>query len=141
MNIDVKNNSNYAIDIELLKKISFEIFDQNIQIDLLITSSNEIKKINKKFRNIDRETDVLSFQYGDMINAPFGSIVVSYDLIEKKASEYGHDFNDELSLLYTHGLLHIKEYDHEIDNGEHRKEEARIIEMFKLPNSLLARNS
>ncbi|WP_193228465.1 rRNA maturation RNAse YbeY, partial [Aliarcobacter butzleri] len=49
--------------------------------------------------------------------------------------------NEEFTLLFIHGLLHLLGFDHEIDNGEHRLKEEELIEKFKLPSSLIVRNS
>ena len=76
-----------------------------------------------------------------MPNMPLGSIVISTDFVEEKAKEYGHTFNEEFSLLFIHGLLHLLKYDHEVDNGEHRAKEEELIKKFNLPDSLIVRNS
>ena len=71
---------------------------------------------------------------------PLGSIVISIDTAKKEAEEFGHSIEDEIKLLFIHGLLHLLGYDHEIDNGEMRAKEAEIIEKFNLPKSLIVRN-
>jgi len=72
-------------------------------------------------------------------NMPLGSIVISADFVQEKAKELKHGEQDELSLLFIHGLLHLLEYDHETDNGEMRKREKEMIENFGLPSSLIIR--
>ena len=109
------------------------------EIELIITDSNEIQSINKEHRNIDTPTDVLSFPYVDMPMSPLGSIIISLEHIQEKAQELGHSQNDECALLFIHGLLHLLGFDHEVDHGEMRSEEAKIINMFKLPKSLIIR--
>ncbi|MEO1938129.1 MAG: rRNA maturation RNase YbeY, partial [Sulfurimonas sp.] len=71
--------------------------------------------------------------------APLGSIVISYDFVKEKAAEFGHSQDDEFTLLFIHGLLHILGYDHEIDSGEMRQKEEEIIKNFNLPKSLIVR--
>jgi probable rRNA maturation factor len=71
--------------------------------------------------------------------APLGSIVISSWHVESMAQELGHSNNDELALLFIHGMLHLLGYDHEVDNGEMRNEEAKLIEKFALPQSLIIR--
>ena len=71
--------------------------------------------------------------------APLGSIVISNYHVETKAKEFLHETNDELALLFIHGLLHILGYDHEVDNGEMREKEKELIQKFNLPNSLIVR--
>jgi probable rRNA maturation factor len=71
--------------------------------------------------------------------SPLGSIVISCDFVQEKALEFGHTQNDELCLLFIHGLLHILGYDHEVDNGEMRQKEKELINKFALPKSLIVR--
>ena len=95
--------------------------------------------MNKQHRAIDASTDVLSFPYEDMPMAPLGSIVISLDHVQKAAQELQHSNEDEFTLLFIHGLLHLLGFDHEVDNGEMREEELQIIQKFKLPKSLIIR--
>ena len=138
--IDLDNETGFEIDILILEKITNSLTQKDIE--LLIVKNDEIQKLNKEHRNIDKATDVLSFPIDfDMPNMPLGSIVISTDFVEEKAKEYGHSFNDEFSLLFIHGILHLLGYDHEVDNGEHRQKEEELIKEFNLPDSLIVRNS
>ncbi|MGB5794145.1 rRNA maturation RNase YbeY [Poseidonibacter sp.] len=138
--IDFENNTSYDIDITILEKISISLTKKDIE--LIIVNNDEIQQLNKEHRNIDKATDVLSFPLDfELENMPLGSIVISVDFVEEKAKEYNHTFNEELSLLFIHGLLHLLGFDHEVDNGEHRDKEEELIKEFNLPNSLIVRNS
>lgn len=138
--IDLDNATEFEIDIISLEEIAETLTKKDIE--LLIVKNDEIRELNKEHRNIDKATDVLSFPMDfDFVNMPLGSIVISTDFVEEKAKEYGHSFNEELSLLFIHGLLHLLGYDHEVDNGEHRDKEEELIKKFNLPNSLIVRNS
>ncbi len=139
LNIVFENNTNHDLNIDFLNDIAKTLSDG--EIEFILTDNNEIQEINLTTRGIDRPTDVLSFPYENMPNTPLGSIVISIDFVEEKAKEYHHSFSDELSLLFIHGLLHLNGYDHEIDNGEHRKKEEELIQQFHLPDSLIVRNS
>jgi probable rRNA maturation factor len=108
------------------------------EIELLIVSNAEMQEINKTQREINKPTDVLSFPY-DMPLGPLGSIVISCAFVQEGAQEFGHTTDDEMALLFIHGLLHILGYDHEVDNGEMRQKEKEIIEQFSLPKSLIVR--
>lgn len=110
------------------------------EIELIITDAHEMREINKEHRGIDKATDVLSFPYEAMPMIPLGSIVICREYIEQKAIEFGHTNDDEFALLFIHGLLHLLGYDHEVDDGEMRQEEARLIQKFNLPESLIVRN-
>jgi len=68
-----------------------------------------------------------------------GSIVISSSFVEQKADELGHSNQDELSLLFIHGMLHLLGFDHEVDDGEMRSREEKLIRAFDLPKSLIIR--
>ena len=70
---------------------------------------------------------------------PLGSIVISVDFVTQKAAEFQHSEEEEFTLLFIHGLLHLLGYDHETDNGEMREKEEQIITELNLPKSLIIR--
>lgn len=72
---------------------------------------------------------------------PLGSIVISVDYAQEKANEFNHTLEEEITLLFIHGLLHLLGFDHEVDKGEHRTKEEELINTFNLPNSLIVRNT
>lgn len=137
--IELDNRTSINLDINVLERIAHSLTKK--EIELIITSNEEIREINRDHRNIDKDTDVLSFPYEEMPMSPLGSIVISSSHVENKAKELKHEFNDELSLLFIHGLLHLLGYDHEVDNGEMRQKEEELIERFNLPKSLIVRNN
>ncbi|KAB0613191.1 rRNA maturation RNase YbeY [Campylobacter hyointestinalis] len=110
------------------------------EIELVFVSSDEMQEINKKERNIDKTTDVLSFPLEYVPHFPIGSIVINIDLASSKSKELGHKVEDEIALLFIHGLLHVLGFDHENDDGEMRRREIDIIEKFSLPKSLIVRS-
>jgi len=135
--IDIDNKTSFEVNNTLLQKIAASLTDKDIE--LVITTNDEIQQINKEYRNIDKPTDVLSFPYEEMPMSPLGSIVVSEEFVITKAEEFGHAPQDEFALLFIHGLLHLLGYDHEIDAGEMRAEEEKLIHKFNLPESLIVR--
>jgi probable rRNA maturation factor len=136
--LTIKNLTHLEINRELLEKIS-DIFT-NREIDITICNNDLIKKYNKRYRDIDKITDVLSFPIdSNFDNTPLGSIVISADFVKERAEYFGHTNQDEFTLLFIHGLLHLLGYDHEIDNGEMRQKEREIIAKFNLPKSLIIR--
>ena len=138
--IDLDNTTEFLIDTASLEKIAESLTKKDIE--LIVVKNDEIQELNKEHRKIDKATDVLSFPMDfDFPNMPLGSIVISSDFVEEKAKEYGHSFNEEFSLLFIHGILHLLGYDHEVDNGEHREKEEELIKEFNLPDSLIVRNS
>ena len=135
--IELDNKTLFEVNETLLNTIA-KLYTQK-EIELIVTTDFEMQAINKEQRGIDSSTDVLSFPYESMPHSPLGSIVISLDFVEKKAQELGHSKENELTLLFIHGLLHLLGFDHEVDNGEMRQEEKKIIERFKLPQSLIVR--
>ena len=138
--IDIENNTSFKIDENKLEAICSTLTKKDIE--LIIVNNDEIQELNKEHRSIDKPTDVLSFPLEfEMENMPLGSIVISLDFVEEKAKEYSHTQEEEFSLLFIHGLLHLLGFDHEVDDGEHRQKEEELIKEFNLPNSLIVRNS
>ena len=135
--IDLENKTDLTINELLLNTIASSL--TNKDIELIITSDDEIKEINKLHRDIDKSTDVLSFPCEEMPMSPLGSIIISDSYVKNVSTELKHTTDDELALLFIHGLLHLMGYDHEVDNGEMRDEEEKLINKFNLPKSLIIR--
>ncbi|MBU1658365.1 rRNA maturation RNase YbeY [bacterium] len=135
--IELDNRTSLEINESILNTIASSL--TNKEIELIITTNEEIRGINKEFRGIDKDTDVLSFPYEEMPMSPLGSIVISSWHVEAKAKELGHENSDECALLFIHGLLHLLGFDHEVDHGEMREEEAKLIKKYNLPESLIIR--
>ena len=110
-------------------------------VELVFVSDDEMRKINREHRGINKATDVLSFPYEQVSGGLMGSVVISTDTASRVASELGHSIECEIALLFLHGILHILGYDHEIDGGQMRGKEKEVIEHFSLPDSLIIRNS
>lgn len=120
------------------KTLSFLSIKDNYIVDVTIIDNQEIHKINKEYRGVDRPTDVISFAFFDDENeslvkgdAPksLGQILISYQKAEEQAKEYGHSLYREMSFLFVHGLLHLLGYDHMNEKDEK--------EMFKLQDDIL----
>jgi len=134
----VNNATEKRISTKHLDAIADTLSDR--EIELLLCDDAAIRELNREHRGIDRPTDVLSFPLEEAIpGTPLGSIVISLDHVERKAKELGHSQEDELALLFIHGLLHLLGYDHETDEGEMREREAELIRSFGLPESLIVR--
>ena len=141
-NVSDKKYSKYQPLLLKLSKKTFKILKikDNYIIDLDFVTASKIKQINKKYRNIDKETDVLSFAFLELkknevkiiSKAPqfLGEIIISTHKIEQQAKEFKHTFKYELAYLYLHGLLHLLGYDH-----VHNEREKKI--MFTLEDKIL----
>ncbi len=121
-----ENNTDRHINRKLIKEVikttlDYENILNDCEISITIVDNEEIHRINKKFRNIDTATDVLSFPLIDFnkeklpdknIKVYLGDIVISIERAEEQAHEYGHSLNRELGFLTAHSMLHLLGYDH-----------------------------
>ncbi len=141
--IDLDNQTPLAVDLEALEKIADALSDK--EVELIITDDETIQELNAQHRGKNNATDVLSFPMEapfteqSIFGMPLGSIVIAESFVKEKAAEFGHTIQDELSLLFIHGMLHLLGFDHEHDHGEMRMREKELIEAFDLPNSLIVR--
>ena len=135
--IELDNQTEKKYDFTLIEAIAAEM--GRGEIELILTDNEEIAAINRQFRGIDKPTDVLSFPSDPFPGAPLGSIVISVDKVASVAAELGHTEEEELALLFIHGMLHLLGYDHEVDDGEMRAREVELIERVSLPKSLIVR--
>ena len=136
MKILFDNNTNYNIDentFNLINKcieetLKTENFTNNVEISLSIVDNKEIKKLNSIHRNIDKETDVLSFPMLDEFNniennmlhpILLGDIIISIDKAMTQAKDYGHSLERELCFLTVDSMLHLFGYDH-MDKDEEK---------------------
>ncbi len=145
MLIDLENETTLQFDLNALEEIASSLTTK--EIELIITDNESIQELNQEHREMNKPTDVLSFPMDapfteqSIFGMPLGSIVISADLVKEKANEFGHTVQDELSLLFIHGLLHLLGFDHETDDGEMRAREREIIKAFDLPSSLIVRTT
>lgn len=144
--LDIEENQDYSeiIDRALTKCYEEEdIEKKNLYIQITLTNPENIREINKQYRNIDKATDVLSFpmfereeiknidgKYKDIL----GDIVISIKQVQAQAEEYGHSFERELSYMVVHGFYHLLGYDHieEEDKKEMRVKEEVILSKLHL---------
>lgn len=137
---------------KLIKEVVSRVLEEEkvlpeIDVYITLTNNEEIHKINKEYRDVDRPTDVLSFPMyerdeiadlkndtDDEIEKILGDIIVSIEKVREQAEEYGHSFERELAYLVTHGMLHLLGYDHMIEEEKAvmRKREEEILETLNI---------
>lgn len=144
--LDIEENTEY---VDTLNKVLEECFleeklkDKKLYVNIVLTNPENIRKMNKEYRNIDKETDVLSFpifekhelEERQTINEDvLGDIVISIERVEEQAKEYGHSFERELSYMAVHGFYHLMGYDHidEEDKIIMRQKEEVVLEKLKI---------
>ena len=147
---DIEENKLYE---KLIEKVLTKCFEEehlensHLCITVTLTNPENIREINKEYRNIDRSTDVLSFpmfekeeldekikkndfEHEDML----GDIIISIERVEEQAKEYGHSFERELSYMLVHGFYHLMGYDHikEEDKLKMRPKEEKVLNDLKI---------
>lgn len=109
------------IKIALKEICNIESIKLDYIIELTILDTTEMSTLNLKYRNINRDTDILSF--GSISNILphsllLGEIFINYDKVVSQAKEYGHSIERELLFLFTHGVYHLLDYDHTNNDDE-----------------------
>lgn len=143
--LDLEENNAYE---KIIKKVIEQCFkeekieESKLYISITLTTPQNIHKINKQYRNVDNETDVLSFpifekkeleekiktkrfEHEDIL----GDIVISIDRVKEQAKEYGHSFEREFAYMLVHGFYHLMGYDHikEEDKAIMRPKEEKVL--------------
>lgn len=145
---DIEENEEYKKIIQKVVNTCFKeenLEKTNLYLNIILTNPETIRQTNKKYRNIDKETDVLSFpmfqkeeldnlikeslQREETIEDVLGDIMISIPRVIEQANEYGHSVERELAYMVVHGFYHVMGYDH-------IKEEDKIIMRPKEENIL-----
>jgi probable rRNA maturation factor len=127
----------YRIQVPSLKRfllrlrLRLSIPDQEFVV--LLTNDRTIRRFNRRFRNTDKATDVLSFpgqgtsdQTLSFENEYLGDIIISVETAQRQALDRSHSLERELQILVIHGLLHLLGHDHETDQGQMRRKELML---------------
>lgn len=148
--LEEKENAKYEEIIEKVIKKCFEVenlIDSQLYISITLTTPENIHKINKEYRDVDKPTDVLSFpmfekeeidkkiaekdfEHEDVL----GDIVISIEQVQNQAEEYGHGFEREFAYMIVHGFYHLMGYDHmeEEDKLIMRQKEENILNSLEI---------
>jgi probable rRNA maturation factor len=108
-------------------------------VSIAIVSDAEIQTLNRRYRRVNRATDVLSFPSGEPVGDSMGEIVIARGVARRQAKDAGHSELTEWRVLALHGLLHLLGYDHEQDNGRMRRVERRLRRKGGLRDGLIDR--
>ncbi len=110
-------------------------------VNVLVTSSGELRSLNRRFREKDKPTDVLSFLPDPgFATGLAGDIAISGEIAKHSAHRLGHSTAQEIKILALHGLLHLAGYDHENDHGVMAAKELNLRHSLGLPAGLIERN-
>lgn len=145
--LEIEENAEFE---ELINKVLEECFlvenmqDSKIYIDITLTNPENIKKLNNEYRNIDKETDVLSFpmfeksEIEDVKRTEYreslGDIVISIERVKEQAIEYEHSFEREFAYMLVHGFYHLMGEDHieESDKKVMREKEEYVLNRLQI---------
>lgn len=147
--LEIEEDTKY---LELIEKVIGQAFKEekieniNLYIDIILTNPENIRKINNQYRNIDKETDVLSFPMfekaeiedlknnGNDIEEVLGDIIISIKKVQEQAIEYGHSFERELAYMLIHGFYHLMGYDHmnEEEKKQMREKEEGVLSKLNI---------
>ena len=125
MSLFISNSTNFPIsdslEEKLNKALSYIFKEEGItdsSINLKILTDEDIKELNKKFRNKNTTTNVLSFSNEDVsksITGNLGDIAISYEFVKRESKEHKKNFDDHMIHMLVHGVYHILGFDHEND--------------------------
>lgn len=138
----IEENKSYASIANKVFEKCFEVenlLDKNLYVNIIFTNPVKIRQTNKEYRDVDKETDVLSFpmfekdevlsyepkQWQEVL----GDIMISIERVQEQAKEYGHSFERELAYMMVHGFYHLMGEDHieENDKVVMRQKEENIL--------------
>jgi probable rRNA maturation factor len=118
------------------------------EVQILITSNRRLRELNRRFRNNNKATDVLSFpapvtggnaKRANRNHTHEGDIAISAEIAAHQAEMRGHSLAHEIKVLILHGMLHLAGYDHETDDGTMARKEEELRERLGLREGLIRR--
>jgi len=144
--LEIEEKEEYTQIIKKVFQACFKeekLLDKNLYINVVLTNPENIRKLNKEHRDIDKETDVLSFPMFEKEELEkielnhlevLGDIVISIDRVRKQAQEYNHSFERELAYMLVHGFYHLMGYDHieEREKTQMREKEENILNKLNI---------
>lgn len=144
--IEINNLTNFVVNKKFLSTVAKKVLKgenrETETLSLVFVSRGEIKKLNKKFREKDKVTDVLSFELG---NPPtrkasegqgkkcLGEVVICPEVVKENAKKYRVSVKEEMLKVFIHGILHLLGYDHEksgADAVEMEKKQEKYLKLF-----------
>lgn len=135
--MEISDENIEAIEKTVAVCLETEGIDGDFEVSVSFVNNEEIRELNKQYRNVDSETDVLSFPMDDDEDAEIimlGDIVLSTEKIIEQAEEFGHSLEREMMYLVAHSTLHLIGYDHMDDDEkqEMRQREKEIMKKLQL---------
>lgn len=134
LNYNNRKWKKYKIDFEKIANMTAGAKYKNAEVSIILTDDSEIHAINRQYRNIDRPTNVLSFELGD--DVLLGDIYISLDTVAREAKQMGIPITAHAAHMVVHGVLHLLGYDHIDDNDAivMEKKEIQILKKLGIKN-------
>lgn len=157
---DIEKNVEYQVLVEKVMQKCFEVEKINptsLYVCVTLTTPENIKQINKEYRGIDKETDVLSFPMYEkkeldkliadnllkkwkmdlkngVLQEILGDIIISIQKVQEQAKEYGHSFEREFAYMLVHGFYHLRGYDHMVEEEKKvmREKEENVLSQLEI---------
>lgn len=142
--VEQEKNIDNLINTVVKKALEMQQVTADVELSIVITDNNSIRKINKEFRDKDMPTDVLSFpgyepeEIEEVKKSEelmvIGDIIISKEKVVEQAKEYENTFEREFAYLLVHGILHLLGYDHmeESEKIVMRENEEKILSELNL---------
>ncbi|MDF2676760.1 MAG: putative rRNA maturation factor [Bacillota bacterium] len=137
--MEITDENMKAIEEAINATIKTENVMGNFEVSVSFVTNDEIKELNRIYRQVDSETDVLSFPMDEDEEDPegfimLGDVIISTQKIIEQAEELGHSLQREMLYLTVHSMLHLLGYDHmeEFEKEEMRQREKEIMKELKL---------
>jgi probable rRNA maturation factor len=134
--LEITEDGENAIKVAVEAVLSEEDLQGDFEVSVSFVTNEEIKELNKEYRNVDSETDVLSFPMDDEFDGVviLGDIVLSTQKIIEQANDYNHSLEREMIYLTVHSMLHLLGYDHmsSDEKNEMRTKEKEIMKNLKI---------
>ena len=140
----IKNKDFFFNTLVKLFPKKYRFIGKKINLSILLSDNKNIKKLNKRFRNKNKPTDVLSFPFEKKLNLKkntyLGDIVISYEFMNKPKSLSNLDFKNKVTKIFIHGYLHLLGHDHIKlkDFKKMNQEEEKIYKFVKIKSGKLA---
>lgn len=136
--VEINKKINDIIELVIKEILLDELNSLEYEISISLVDNDEIKTLNKQYRNVDKETDVLSFPMDQEFDIPgisiLGDIIISMEKALEQAEDFSHSVEREIAYLTAHSVYHLLGYDHMNDEEryEMREKEKHIMKKLKI---------
>ncbi len=128
VNTENKNWKKYKINFEKIANAAVSSAHKDSEVSITLVDDKQIHKLNRKYRGINKPTNVLSFELGD--DVLLGDVFISLDTVKREAKDAGISVEEHVAHMVVHGVLHLQGYDH-IKDSEAKIMENKEIQILK----------